>query len=154
METSDESADELEEGAMEAADAPSAEFPDEADAGESEEASENRPPASSGAERRAPDYKAYTTKFDEVVNAEDLCDPEELQRLRDYLDKQLQNLSSVVSRLANRLQRRLMAQQIAPGNSISRRACWIPRACRASSSIRSSRCRSSGRRTRTSAIPS
>ena len=111
METSDESADELEEGAMEAADAPSAEFPDEADAGESEEASENRPPASSGAERRAPDYKAYTTKFDEVVNAEDLCDPEELQRLRDYLDKQLQNLSSVVSRLANRLQRRLMAQQ-------------------------------------------
>ncbi len=61
METSDESADELEEGAMEAADAPSAEFPDEADAGESEEASENRPPASSGAERRAPDYKAYTT---------------------------------------------------------------------------------------------
>ena len=111
METSDEFADELEEGAMEAADAPSAEFPDEADAGELEEASENRPPASSGAERRAPDYKAYTTKFDEVVNAEDLCDPEELQRLRDYLDKQLQNLSSVVSRLANRLQRRLMAQQ-------------------------------------------
>ena len=62
-------------------------------------------------ERRAPDYKAYTTKFDEIVNAEDLCDPEELQRLRDYLDKQLQNLSSVVARLANRLQRRLMAQQ-------------------------------------------
>jgi cobaltochelatase CobT len=111
METSDESADELEEGAMEAADAPSAEFPDEADAGESEEASENRPSPSSSNEKRAPDYKAYTTKFDEVVNAEDLCDPEELQRLRDYLDKQLQNLSSVVSRLANRLQRRLMAQQ-------------------------------------------
>jgi cobaltochelatase CobT len=111
METSDESADELEEGAMEAADAPSAEFPDEADAGESEEASENRPSPSSSSEKRAPDYKAYTIKFDEVVNAEDLCDPEELQRLRDYLDKQLQNLSSVVSRLANRLQRRLMAQQ-------------------------------------------
>ena len=96
---------------MEAADAPSAEFPDESDAGESEEAAENRPSPSSGAERRGPDYKAYTTKFDEVVNAEDLCDPEELQRLRDYLDKQLQNLSSVVARLANRLQRRLMAQQ-------------------------------------------
>jgi cobaltochelatase CobT len=111
METSDESADELEEGAMEAADAPSAEFPDEAEAGESEEAAENRPSPSSGAERRGPDYKAYTTKFDEVVNAEDLCEPDELQRLRDYLDKQLQNLSSVVSRLANRLQRRLMAQQ-------------------------------------------
>jgi cobaltochelatase CobT len=111
METSEESADELEEGAMEAAEAPSAEFPEESEAGESEEAAENRPPPSSTAERRGVDYKAYTTKFDEVVNAEDLCDPDELQRLRDYLDKQLQNLSSVVSRLANRLQRRLMAQQ-------------------------------------------
>jgi cobaltochelatase CobT len=111
METSDESADELDEGAMEAADAPSAEFPDEADAGESEEASENRPAPSANADRRAPDYKAYSAKFDEVVNAEDLCDADELQRLRDYLDKQLQNLSNVVSRLANRLQRRLMAQQ-------------------------------------------
>ena len=111
METSDESADELEEGAMEAAEAPSSEFPDESEAGESEEAAENRPAPSSGAERRGPDYKAYTTKFDEVVDAEDLCEPDELQRLRDYLDKQLQNLSSVVARLANRLQRRLMAQQ-------------------------------------------
>ncbi len=111
METSDESADELEEGAMEAAEAPSSEFPDESEAGESEEAAENRPAPSSGAERRGPDYKAYTTKFDEVVDAEDLCEPDELQRLRDYLDKQLQNLSSVVARLANRLQRRLMAKQ-------------------------------------------
>jgi len=110
-ETSDQSAEELEEGAMEAADAPSAEFPDESEAGESEEAAENRPAPASGAERRGSEYKAYTTKFDEVVNAEDLCEPDELQRLRDYLDKQLQNLSSVVSRLANRLQRRLMAQQ-------------------------------------------
>ncbi|MGO9768504.1 MAG: cobaltochelatase subunit CobT [Roseiarcus sp.] len=110
-ETSDQSAEELEEGAMEAADAPSAEFPDESEAGESEEAAENRPAPASGADRRGSEYKAYTTKFDEVVNAEDLCEPEELQRLRDYLDKQLQNLSSVVSRLANRLQRRLMAQQ-------------------------------------------
>ena len=111
METAADSADELEEGAMEDADAPSAEIPDGADAGESEEAAENRPAGPSSAERRGPDYKAYTTKFDEVVDAEDLCDPDELQRLRDYLDKQLQNLSSVVSRLANRLQRRLMAQQ-------------------------------------------
>jgi len=111
MESSDESADELEEGAMEAEDAPSAEFPDEAEAGESEEAAENRPPSPSGGERRGPDYKAYTTKFDEEIHAEDLCDPDELQRLRDYLDKQLQNLSSVVARLANRLQRRLMAKQ-------------------------------------------
>ncbi len=111
METSEASADDLEESAMEAAEAPSSEFPEESDAGDSEEAAENRPPPPSNAERRGIDYKAYTTKFDEIVNAEDLCDPDELQRLRDYLDKQLQNLSSVVSRLANRLQRRLMAQQ-------------------------------------------
>jgi cobaltochelatase CobT len=111
METSDESADDMEDGALDSADAPSAEFPEEVDAGESEEASENRPQPSANSERRGPDYKAYTTKFDEVIAAEDLCDPDELQRLREYLDKQLQNLSSVVSRLANRLQRRLMAQQ-------------------------------------------
>jgi len=111
MESSDDASDDLEEGAMEAADAPSGEFPDESDSGEADEAAESLPSAASGADRRGPDYKAYTAKFDEIVHAEDLCEPEELQRLRDYLDKQLQNLSSVVARLANRLQRRLMAQQ-------------------------------------------
>jgi cobaltochelatase CobT len=111
IESLQDSSDELEEGAMEAADAPSAEYPEDADAGESEDPSENRPVPSTGAEKRGPDYKAFTQKFDEVVDASELCEPEELQRLRDYLDKQLQNLSSVVSRLANRLQRRLMAQQ-------------------------------------------
>ncbi|MDE3177390.1 MAG: cobaltochelatase subunit CobT [Pseudomonadota bacterium] len=111
IESLQDSADDLEEGAMEAADAPSAEFPEESDAGESEEASENRPAPSGAQDRRGPDYKAFTTKYDETVEAPDLCEPEELQRLRDYLDKQLANLSSVVARLANRLQRRLMAQQ-------------------------------------------
>ncbi len=43
--------------------------------------------------------------------AEELCDAEELTRLRNYLDKQLSNLQGVVARLANRLQRKLMAQQ-------------------------------------------
>ncbi|MDT0575040.1 cobaltochelatase subunit CobT [Croceicoccus sp. F390] len=57
------------------------------------------------------DYKAYTTDFDEVVAAHDLCDEEELNRLRAYLDAQLKGLQGVVTRLANRLQRRLMAQQ-------------------------------------------
>jgi cobaltochelatase CobT len=57
------------------------------------------------------DYKVYTTEFDETVGAEELCDEEELNRLRSFLDKQLANLSGVVGRLANRLQRRLMAQQ-------------------------------------------
>jgi len=56
-------------------------------------------------------YRAYTRAFDEEIGAEDLCDAEELSRLRQQLDQQLQNLQGVVSRLANRLQRRLMAQQ-------------------------------------------
>ncbi|RQW45458.1 cobaltochelatase subunit CobT [Novosphingobium sp. LASN5T] len=57
------------------------------------------------------DYKAFTTVYDEVVSATDLCDEEELTRLRAYLDTQLKGLQGVVTRLANRLQRRLMAQQ-------------------------------------------
>ncbi|ODU71541.1 MAG: cobaltochelatase subunit CobT [Novosphingobium sp. SCN 66-18] len=57
------------------------------------------------------DYKAFTTAYDEVVAATDLCDEEELTRLRAYLDTQLKGLQGVVTRLANRLQRRLMAQQ-------------------------------------------
>ncbi|MDA8230427.1 MAG: cobaltochelatase subunit CobT [Magnetospirillum sp.] len=56
-------------------------------------------------------YRAYTTRFDQIVAAEDLCDPEELARLRLQLDNQLAHLQSVVARLANRLQRKLMAQQ-------------------------------------------
>ncbi|HEX3407779.1 MAG TPA: cobaltochelatase subunit CobT, partial [Caulobacteraceae bacterium] len=58
-----------------------------------------------------PAYKVYTTHHDEIVSAEELCDVEELTRLRAYLDQQLASLSNVVSRLANRLQRKLMAQQ-------------------------------------------
>ncbi|WP_166041109.1 cobaltochelatase subunit CobT [Sphingosinicella sp. YJ22] len=57
------------------------------------------------------DYKVYTTRFDEVVSAGDLCDEEELGRLRSYLDQQLVHLQGAVTKLANRLQRRLMAQQ-------------------------------------------
>lgn len=57
------------------------------------------------------DYRAYTTGFDEEVPALDLCDAEELDRLRAYLDSQLTGLQGIVTRLANRLQRRLMAQQ-------------------------------------------
>ena len=61
--------------------------------------------------RAEPAYKVFTGAHDEIVGAEDLCDGEELTRLRAYLDQQLASLSSVVSRLANKLQRRLMAQQ-------------------------------------------
>ena len=57
------------------------------------------------------DYQAYTTKFDEIVAPEDLCDDDELARLRGFLDQQLVSLQGAVTKLANRLQRRLMAQQ-------------------------------------------
>jgi cobaltochelatase CobT len=56
-------------------------------------------------------YKVFTTAHDEIIAAEDLCDGEELARLRAYLDQQLKPLQSIVGRLANRLQRRLLAQQ-------------------------------------------
>ncbi|MFZ5931033.1 MAG: cobaltochelatase subunit CobT [Pseudomonadota bacterium] len=72
----------------------------------------NRPwrPEISG-DRRFPGYRVYTEMFDEIIAAEELCDAEELARLRAYLDQQLQQYQSVVGRLANRLQRKLMAQQ-------------------------------------------
>ena len=57
------------------------------------------------------DYKIWSTKYDETITAIELADEEELNRLRAYLDQQLSNLQSVVTKLANRLQRRLMAQQ-------------------------------------------
>ncbi|MCY3885362.1 MAG: cobaltochelatase subunit CobT [Gammaproteobacteria bacterium] len=57
------------------------------------------------------EYKPFTTEFDEVVQAEDLCEPEELARLRDVLDRQLVPLKHATSQLATRLQRRLMAKQ-------------------------------------------
>jgi hypothetical protein len=62
-------------------------------------------------EGKVPAYRVFTTAHDEVVAAEELCEAEELTRLRAYLDQQLASLSTVVSRLANKLQRKLMAQQ-------------------------------------------
>ena len=56
-------------------------------------------------------YRAFSRANDEEIDADDLCDPDELTRLRQQLDQQLQHLQGVVSKLANRLQRRLMAQQ-------------------------------------------
>lgn len=57
------------------------------------------------------EYGAFTTAYDEVIAATELCDEAELDRLRAYLDQQLVHLQGVVTKLANRLQRRLMAQQ-------------------------------------------
>lgn len=56
-------------------------------------------------------YRAFTSKFDEITTARDLCQPEELSRLRNMLDQQVRHVQSLIVRLANRLQRRLMAQQ-------------------------------------------
>lgn len=61
-----------------------------------------------GAENR---YTIYTTAYDEIVDAADLAEPEELERLRALLDQQLASLHSLTAKLANRLQRRLMARQ-------------------------------------------
>ncbi len=102
--------DEPEFGELEKADAPASEMPDEADADDAQDMAEPPRRSLSNSEGRG-EYRAYTAKFDEVLQAEELCEPEELARLRTYLDKQLTNLQGVVGRLANRLQRRLLAQQ-------------------------------------------
>ncbi len=102
------SAEELPDFAAEAA----ADMTDDSEMGDAETSGELQHPRQFGAnEPRGPDYRAFTTKFDETISAEDLCEPEELDRLRGYLDKQLSHLQGVVARLANRLQRRLLAQQ-------------------------------------------
>jgi cobaltochelatase CobT len=89
------------------------ESPDAEDADQPPEMGEGEQPARPElkGDGRISSYKVFTTAHDEIVAAEELCDPDELTRLRAYLDQQLANLSNVVSRLANRLQRKLLAQQ-------------------------------------------
>jgi len=70
-----------------------------------------RPPQADWALEGLADYAVYSRQFDETVEAGQLCDEAELDKLRAFLDRQLDNLQGVVGRLANRLQRRLMAQQ-------------------------------------------
>src|SRR5271170_5700425 len=111
LEEADASTDDLPESAAEAVDAPSADMADDAEMGDSDTAAEPWRPRHNRNEPRGPDYRPFTSKFDETVGAENLCDPEELDRLRGYLDKQLSHLQGVVARLANRLQRLLLAQQ-------------------------------------------
>ena len=69
------------------------------------------PPAPQPVSEADPDYTVYSTEHDEEIAAEDLAEPVELERLRAYLDQQLEPLKGAVSRLANKLQRRLQAQQ-------------------------------------------
>ncbi|GAB4350700.1 MAG: cobaltochelatase subunit CobT [Oricola sp.] len=100
-----------ESGEMEAADATAEDMEEDIDADTEEPGEAIRPDQQFNDILSGIDYKIYTTEFDETVAAEDLCDEAELDRLRAFLDKQLANLQGVVGRLANRLQRRLMAQQ-------------------------------------------
>ena len=143
----------MSEATAEASDAMTAEMSDDAEMGDSEAPAEARRPGRRGQnEPRGPDYRPFVTRFDETVEADDLCEAEELERLRGYLDKQLSHLQGVVARLANRLQRRLMAQQnrawefdleeglLDTGAADARRHRSA-----------ASRCRSSARRTPTSA---
>jgi cobaltochelatase CobT len=112
MEDTQVSAEDMPDAAAEAIDSPTADMADDTDMGDAETPGEPQRPRQFGAnEPRGPDYRAFTVKFDETIAAEELCEPEELDRLRSYLDKQLSHLQGVVARLANRLQRRLMAQQ-------------------------------------------
>ncbi|MEP3045555.1 MAG: cobaltochelatase subunit CobT [Roseibium sp.] len=106
------SGEDQDSGETEASEANMDEFADEDMAEDSEDPGEserqdnpfsNRPPES--------DYRVFTTQFDEMITAEELCDTAELDRLRGFLDKQLTHLQGAVARLANRLQRKLMAQQ-------------------------------------------
>jgi cobaltochelatase CobT len=84
---------------------------DTAEGDEGAEQARSSPSRRNWQDAPASDYRDYTKRFDEVVEASDLCDPEELVRLRAYLDQQMSQLQGVVTRLANRLARRLMAQQ-------------------------------------------
>jgi cobaltochelatase CobT len=112
MEDTQASAEDMPDSAAEAAEAATAEMSDDSDMGDAVTPGEPQRPRHFGDNHpKGPDYRAFTIKFDETIAAEDLCEPEELDRLRSYLDKQLSNLQGVVARLANRLQRRLMAQQ-------------------------------------------
>ncbi len=87
-------------------------FAEEDSAADREPSGEARRPDFGARNEPQTDYKIFSTKHDETVHAEDLCPPEELERLRAFLDKQLATLHGAVARLANRLQRRLLAQQL------------------------------------------
>ena len=107
-----ESAEEqMEDGEMDGAEISDDDMSDEGDE-DSETPGEMRRPASPFDDfNEKVDYKVFTEAFDEEITAEELCDEAELDRLRAFLDKQLAHLQGAVGRLANRLQRRLMAQQ-------------------------------------------
>jgi cobaltochelatase CobT len=100
-----------EQGDVEGSESEMSESEDDEDADAGEDAPNTPPGANAEKFANQLNYKIFTQKFDEIVKASDLCPPEELEQLRALLDKQLENLAGAVARLANKLQRRLMAQQ-------------------------------------------
>jgi len=108
---SEAASDEEEAGETDAADTTAEDLSDDDNAADKDPSGEARRPEGKLRNEPQVDYKVFSTRHDEVVSAEDLCSPEELDRLRAFLDKQLNTLHGAVARLANRLQRRLLAQQ-------------------------------------------
>ena len=110
-EESEASQEQMEDGEMDGAEISEDELSDDSDE-DSESPGESRRPASPFDDfNEKVDYRVFTEEFDEEITAEELCDEAELDRLRAFLDKQLAHLQGAVGRLANRLQRRLMAKQ-------------------------------------------
>ncbi|MCD2175665.1 cobaltochelatase subunit CobT [Rhizobium sp. C4] len=110
-EDSEASDEQLDDGEMDGAEISDDDMSDDGDE-DSETPGEMKRPASPFDDfNDKVDYKVFTQEFDEEIPAEELCDESELLRLRAFLDKQLAHLQGAVGRLANRLQRRLMAQQ-------------------------------------------
>ncbi|MET1415890.1 cobaltochelatase subunit CobT [Roseibium sp. HPY-6] len=105
------SGEEQEAGDTEAADMDMEDIVEQDMAEDSEEPGESDRQDTPFSNRPETDYRVFTQQFDETVTAEELCDTAELDRLRGFLDKQLTHLQGAVARLANRLQRKLMAQQ-------------------------------------------
>ncbi|WP_162654769.1 cobaltochelatase subunit CobT [Lentilitoribacter sp. Alg239-R112] len=110
-EDSESADDQMDEGEQDGAELSDDDFTDDGDEEAETPGETKQPDIPFAALNEKLDYRIFTPEFDEVIKAEELCDEEELDRLRGFLDKQLANLSGAVSRLANRLQRRLMAQQ-------------------------------------------
>jgi len=111
-ETADESGDDSEDGEMDTADAADENAEETEDQDSEPQPGQTRRASDKFAEmNHLGDYQVYTRTFDETIEADKLCEAAELDKLRAFLDKQLLNLQGIVGRLANRLQRRLMAQQ-------------------------------------------
>ncbi|PDT51502.1 MULTISPECIES: cobaltochelatase subunit CobT [Sinorhizobium] len=103
--------EQMEEGEMDGAEISDDDLQDEGDEDSETPGEVKRPNHPFADLNEKVDYAVYTREFDETITAEELCEEAELDRLRAFLDKQLAHLQGAVGRLANRLQRRLMAQQ-------------------------------------------